>query len=541
MGGDSPQPAELIQNASYLQHSENSSATPHHHPKQKHIREYPATPSLSLDIGTPLTEAWEMALHGVTTPQSGLPAPTEHEVQADICADGAVGSSPSGPITMERTDSSRPLKKEKRTSILGSFFYTSKSAKGLSVDNTDGSLENRIQPETPRKLLGRFSLPPSPRSAINLSWGSTSRGIPSSERMPRTRDCSGSTSRPQSTLSVLTRRLSDTSHNTLNNRERSGEAASVSEPMKSEHPSEGRKRLQSSTTVHADNSSNTLRASQSARRHQGTLVGTPGGTIYGLGELGQHSMPVPLFRHSVSIDEIEGVVVGSSANSSEKPNSGGKDAPRLPKAFSEQESATYSPKLDISPDFLDSKDSFFTESSVTRTASTSTAPTSAVPSSHPDSTRSPHTGPHLSRPVEDDASPAADTSSSESPKRPGIQRSRAFRQRRKDKLFDAFSPEEQIALEDLINAEAARRCRQVLIEIEDDTVFEKAMGQALRNQFGCQPHARETMPSGLERHQDQSDIPKDAIKPSFLVREILRGERSYIHHLEHGVMVSGNF
>lgn len=315
-----------------------------------------------------------------------------------------------------------------------------------------------------------------------------------------------------------------------------GQASSANKYMDSTHPLEAQWGAQPSPTINANDVSDTLRATQSARRHQGTLVGTPGGTVYGLGELGQHSRPLPLFRRSISNHELE-ALFGSHVQCNEQPDPGGKDGVAGPTNLDNQAVGACSPEPVVCREHLDSRDSLFTEASVMRTASTSTAPTSAVPSCDPDSAVTTNMEPSLLTLSNNVTASMLNSLSSVSPKRPGIQRSHAFRQQERQKLLDRLSPEAQVAFEDLIDKEATRRCRQILIEIEDDVVFERAMSQALRSQFRSQSWAVETMANG-RKEERQMEVQKDAIRPSFLVREILRGERSYIRHLEHGVTVS---
>ncbi|KAJ9119652.1 hypothetical protein QFC22_003362 [Naganishia vaughanmartiniae] len=523
---------EIQQNATYLSTQGNLPATPYHHLEQNLLCEYLAPPALSLDVGAPLVESWEMALQVDTAPSSNSPTPEESTVAPD---DGAIDSLLSRPITMEeKTESDRLPKRDRRTSVLGSFLFTSKSAKGLSVDDEDKPLTNGTQPEKLRKLFGRLSLPPSPRSAINISWGSINRGNASGERKSTARESSGSISRPRSTLSVSHKRSSDTLQYTLKLRKPSGQPTSTSKSMEVQPP-DARRTSQSSTASNNNSAWNTLRASQSTRRHQGTLVGTPGGTIYGLGELGEHSMPLPLFRRPISDDALNDPT-NSYVQSTDKLDLEGKDTLVGAKGLDDQDSAECLSVVAAAQDALESRESFFTEASVLRTTSTSTAPTSTVPSSHPGSAICiEDMDTLLSTQPTGVAGSASGSWSRESPRRPGIQRSSAFRREARDKLFDALSPEDQMALEDMINAEAMRRCRQVLIEIDDDVVFEKAMSHALRNQWRSQALASNTMVDDWQKVKCQMVVPKDAIKPSFLAREILRGERSYKQHLEHGV------
>ncbi|KAJ9097311.1 hypothetical protein QFC21_004980 [Naganishia friedmannii] len=259
---------EIKQNALYLQQQGNPPAN--HQPlRQKRLSDHLPTPALLVDVGTPLAEAWEMAMHSDGGLQSGLPTREEPGVEPDPS---------SRPTLMERTDSNKSLKKQRRTSILSAFLFASKTAKSLSTDDQDKSLENSSQPETPRKLLGRL-------------------------RLPR-----------------------------------------------------------------------------------------------------QHSMPQLIFRRAIWNDGID----------ADEPKSYEKDGSGVPKDPGHEKSAACSSELAISSDFLESRDSLFTEASVIRTASTCTAPFSAVPSSGPSSI---DTGPLLSTPLDNVAS-MSNSSSSDSPKRP---------------------------------------------------------------------------------------------------------------------------
>lgn len=103
-----------------------------------------------------------------------------------------------------------------------------------------------------------------------------------------------------------------------------------------------------------------------------------------------------------------------------------------------------------------------------------------------------------------------------------------------------MNEEDQRAVEALIDAEAIRKCRQALIDIEEDTVFAKAMAQVMKKQFPA-PLVKEYIQiPPLSPHQSggRPELQKDAIKASFLVREILHGERSYAQHLTDGIGVS---
>jgi hypothetical protein len=134
---------------------------------------------------------------------------------------------------------------------------------------------------------------------------------------------------------------------------------------------------------------------------------------------------------------------------------------------------------------------------------------------------------------------ASITSSSSPSRRPNLNRTRAFREDRRDELLQRLDQEDQRAIEALIDVEAIRKCRQALIDIEEDTVFAKAMAQVMKKQFPAPLMMENANVAPQSPHQSGSrpELQKDAIKASFLVREILGGERNYARHLENGIKV----
>lgn len=265
------------------------------------------------------------------------------------------------------------------------------------------------------------------------------------------------------------------------------------------------------------------------------LVRTPGGTVYGIGGMGQQSRPLALFRQ-LSKRGLNSIFNAAGQSDfirtddlSRDPSSGSsRRAPPTPSDTVYTQGSGYaSPAAD----------------------SNMTGPSSVQPSSATNTAASFELSPVLVTPpypmIASDGSDgvitsASITSSSSPSKRPNLNRTRAFREDRRDELLQRLDQDDQRAVEALIDAEAIRKCRQALIDIEEDTVFAKAMAQVMKKQFPA-PLAVENPEIPLQSpHQSGSrpELQKDAIKASFLVREILCGERSYGMHLENGIKVS---
>ncbi|KAJ9106766.1 hypothetical protein QFC19_003079 [Naganishia cerealis] len=473
-------------------------------------------------------------------------APEETSGGATDDASGPEAETPISSNTIKSADNKRSLTKGKRTSIFSSFLFTSKNDNYSSVDSEDGPPnKNKPEPETPRKLIRTLRMPPSPRSTVGFSDIFASLRTMNSDQIPTNQDSLPNTSQVEGTPSTPTTLSSDTLQSSQRNGESPSRVATTGRAMKMAQAFGAHIKMQPNITpdigIPANDSSTTLKERQIVRRNQGTLVGTPVGTVHGLGQLGQNSMPLPLFRRSISYDEFAGLSSSYLQNEDNSNETGKYDSSVLERTRN-QDSIAQSLKLDVTPDVSEVLKYMYTSTDVDRTASMalSTAPTSAATSLSPDSAISSDVEPILSTPISDDrvASSSGIISSDSVVQTPGIRDFRAIREQRKDKLFESLCPQDQMTLEELINAEALRRCRQVLIEIDGDAVFEKAMSQALRSQIRSQPEIGDTMAKRWEWRQEQTQLRKNAIRPLFLVREMLRGERSYIEHLENGIKVS---
>lgn len=179
--------------------------------------------------------------------------------------------------------------------------------------------------------------------------------------------------------------------------------------------------------------------------------------------------------------------------------------------------------------------------------SSTTGPTSGIPSTAENTAASFDLFPRLVTPPglltasehsEEMVTSASVTSSSSPSKRPDLNRTRSYREDRRAELLRRLDSEDRRAVEALIDVEATRKCRQALIDIEEDTVFAKAMSQVLKQQFPPASMGSQDTPRSPHQSGSRPELQKDAIKASFLVREILLGERSYVAHLENGVKVS---
>lgn len=442
-----------------------------------------------------------------------MPAPVFQPIQAE----------------MEESSSKRSQTASKRTSILSSLFFPSKSDRIVR----DGNEMIKGHPTTPTKSTRKQNPPPSPRSALNLGFRKP-RPTPIVEGLLATKRDSlvsvpasdEQSSRPSSGMTQTGPRDSPLS-------------TPRKTPVDENAPAKAPIISTQTSTVHdpLTESRATIKERRSSGHAQGMqeLVRTPGGTVYGIGGMGQQSRPLALFRQ-LSKRGLNSIFNAAGQSDfirtddlSRDPSSGSsRRAPPTPSDTVYTQGSGYaSPAAD----------------------SNMTGPSSVQPSSATNTAASFELSPVLVTPpypmIASDGSDgvitsASITSSSSPSKRPNLNRTRAFREDRRDELLQRLDQDDQRAVEALIDAEAIRKCRQALIDIEEDTVFAKAMAQVMKKQFPA-PLAVENPEIPLQSpHQSGSrpELQKDAIKASFLVREILCGERSYGMHLENGIKVS---
>lgn len=436
---------------------------------------------------------------------------------------------PVHPGMEEETSSKRSRTTSKRTSILSTLFFPVKSERiPRAKDET-----TRSHSTTSTKLKKRATPPPSPGNGFSIGFRkaeptSTAESLPVTHRnsvvsVPASDKRS---SRPSSGVTESGQRDSPISTSRKAQAEGSGSAIAASIPTQTLIVHDGR-------TV----SRGTIKERRSSRHSYGMqdVAGTPGGTVPGISGMGQQSRPALALLRRLSKGGLNSIL-----------NAAGQGDFIRTDDLSRDPSSASSRKAPLTP-----ADTVYTQGSGHESLTmeyVATDLTSALPSSAANMAASFDFSPALVTPQlplipangSDGVITSISITSSSSPsKRPNLNRTRAYREDRRDELLRRLNAGDQRAVEALIDAEAVRKCRQALIDIEEDTVFAKAMAQVMKKQFPASLAEETFQAPPLSPHQSggRPELQKDAIKASFLVREILRGERSYSQHLKDGITV----